>query len=252
MHVAHGPRQNSHRPSIDVLFRSAAESYGERVVAVLLSGMGGDGAAGSLLVKEHGGVSVIQDPEEAAYPSMLRQTATLARPDYVLPAGKIGALLVDLVQDASRRPAVMPVEHRHHIDPEGPLDIKHPSPYSCPECGGVLWEDEEAQLYGLRCRVGHVYSYDSLLEGQTQQIESALWAGLRALEEKAALLRKMADMSRERQQQFSPTRFELAARELETPAETLRRLVRDRRLYALPQRDDSPPTQPTDDASRAG
>src|SRR5215213_6205167 len=80
MHVNRGPRENSHRPAIDPLFRTAAETYGRTVTSVLLSGMGGDGAAGMLAVKDHGGMAVIQDPSEAQYPIMLRRAGQLSTP----------------------------------------------------------------------------------------------------------------------------------------------------------------------------
>ncbi len=61
----HGPK-----PSVDRLFKSAAERYGERLVAVIFSGMGNDGLAGARVVKERGGTVVIQDPVTASHPSM--------------------------------------------------------------------------------------------------------------------------------------------------------------------------------------
>ena len=238
MHVSRGPRENSHRPAIDPLFRSAAESYRRDVTSVLLSGMGGDGAAGMLIVKQHGGRTIIQQPDEAQYPNMLRHAAVLSPPDFEVPSEAIGPLLTKLARITVANEGVGPMQpHEHPIDPTKDLSSKHPSQFSCPECGGVLWEDMDGQIFGLRCRVGHVYSYDSLLDEQTQHIESALWAGLRALEEKAALLHKMAGNSRQRQQPFAATRFEEGARELEGPAETLRKLLEDGRLYGLPQRE---------------
>jgi two-component system chemotaxis response regulator CheB len=236
--VSRGPRENSHRPAIDVLFRSAADAYGPSVIAVLLSGVGGDGASGMYMVKQHGGTTVVQHPDEALFTMMLTQAAQLAKPDYELPVEQIGPLLAGLTRGKPPGGEMAMPSHEHRFDPTRDIADKQPSPYSCPECGGVLWEDEEGQLFSLRCRVGHVYSYDSLLAEQTHGLESALWAGLRALEEKASLLRKMAESSQARGQNFAAARFERGAREMDGPAEILRRLLDDGRLYAMPQRDE--------------
>ena len=70
-----------------------------------------------------------------------------------------------------------------------------PSAFSCPECSGVLWELREGGLVRFRCRVGHGYTMASLAEDQTDAVENALWAAMRALEEKAALSTRMSEAS---------------------------------------------------------
>lgn len=69
----------------------------------------------------------------------------------------------------------------------------NPSVFACPECHGVLWELREGNLTQFRCRVGHTYTTDSLVVELSEASEAALWAALRALEEKAAMQRRIAD-----------------------------------------------------------
>jgi two-component system chemotaxis response regulator CheB len=74
-----------------------------------------------------------------------------------------------------------------------------PSQFACPECGGVLWEIHETDMLRFRCRVGHAYTAKNLDVEQTQAVENAPWAALRALEEGASLAKRMAKSAGDRQ-----------------------------------------------------
>jgi two-component system chemotaxis response regulator CheB len=198
--------ENGHRPALDVLFRSAARTYGPRVVGVVLTGNLDDGTAGLAAIKRRGGATVVQDPQDADYPSMPESAIHNVRVDHVVPLGEIGALLDRLAREP--RPALpegyaCPIEEEPEAMGTTDRDLgeanRHGSPsgFTCPECGGTLYEKPGEGLAHFRCRTGHAYSPESLLATQSDNLEAALWAALRALEENAALARRMEKRARE-------------------------------------------------------
>jgi two-component system chemotaxis response regulator CheB len=100
-YVWRGPRENLLRPSINVLFRSAAVIYRTRVIGVVLSGSGDDGATGLWWIKRYGGIPIVQDPADAQVPAMPTSAITTVRPDYILPADTIPEFLIRLVATPS-------------------------------------------------------------------------------------------------------------------------------------------------------
>ncbi len=92
------PPVRSARPSIDVLFETAATAYGDKALAVLLTGASADGAAGLAAVKARGGLAIVEDPATAECHTMPAAGLAAAAVDYVLPLSKIGAHLVTLVE----------------------------------------------------------------------------------------------------------------------------------------------------------
>lgn len=191
-----GPRENRHRPSVDVLFRSAAETFGPRVAGVVLSGALDDGAAGLGIVKAAGGITVVQDPEDAQQPSMPRHALQGTAVDHCLPADRIGPLLGRLASGEDVAMTVPPEPRR--VPPATSAYEGPPAAFACPECNGTLWEVREGDLARYRCRVGHAYSEESLVAENGLNLERALWTALRILEERAAMLRQLADAARAR------------------------------------------------------
>ena len=198
LRVSAGPRENGHRPAIDPMFRSAARGYGPRAIAVVLSGNLDDGSAGARLVKERGGCVLAQDPADAQYSEMPRNAATLAGAHAVLPADAIAERICELVQDPIP-PEVLERSLGRDEDAEMEAAMlaldRAPTELTCPACGGSLSEQEEGSIVRFACRVGHVYSADSLVAEHGREVERALWAGLRSLEERADLYRRMARRS---------------------------------------------------------
>jgi len=239
MRVQHGPSENGVRPAVDPLFRSAARSFGPRVVGVVLTGALDDGTAGLAAVKEAGGIAVVQDPEEAFAPSMPRSAMNLVPVDHVLPLREIPVLLTTLALEEAppetRRtgPHLAPIEPDHSEAPIAWNPEDRPgrlSVYSCPECHGSLWETDDLGILRFRCRVGHVYSSQSMLAAQTDSVDRALWAALRSLEERASLTRKMADRARERQHPWVANAFDIRAREAQEHAAVVREMLVNRTM----------------------
>jgi two-component system chemotaxis response regulator CheB len=202
MHLGHGARENHHRPAIDPLFRSAARAYGRRVVGVILTGGLHDGVAGLLAIRSAGGVSIVQDPEEAAVADMPRNASAIAGADYLLPLAEIPDALARLVREpigAEGVPTMAdPIEHmpdRITRDMAAQQDGARRGKLTvltCPECGGAMWQVDEHALTRFRCHVGHAYYGEGLLAEQSAILEAALWTAVRTFKEKTILARQLA------------------------------------------------------------
>ncbi len=232
LRLTRGPAENGHRPAIDPLFRSVARAYGRRAIGVVLSGSRDDGTAGLGTIAARGGTTVVQDPADALYPWMPRSALESLTPDHVLPAVKLGGLLAELT--AVALPELSSPDEDPLLEAEvamsglGPVTTEDmpvsPAGYGCPACGGSLFELGGGPIPRFRCRIGHAWSPESLLEEQAIALEGALWMALRALEEKSALSRRMAD-ERFRQNTTTGSRFRAIAEDAEAAGATLRRLV---------------------------
>ncbi len=235
--IQHGPTENGVRPAIDPLFRSAAHEYGSRVVGVVLTGSLDDGTAGLAAVKNAGGVAIVQEPGEAFAPSMPRSAMEYVQVDHVLPLREIGGLLSSLAREHAEDGSTAASSHLGQMEPDladpeiAVREADRPgrvSVFSCPECNGTLWETDDEGILRFRCRVGHVYSQDSMLAAQTDSVDRALWAALRSLEERAALTRRMANRARARRQGFVAHAFSERARVAQDHANVVRDLLRNR------------------------
>jgi len=205
--LSRGPKENRFRPAIDVLFRSAAHSYAERVIGVVLTGSLDDGAAGLYAIKERGGIAVVQDPADALHPSMPRAAIKVVKVDHCVPIVEMGALLAHLVNKAIPVQEVNPVSEKMDIEVGiaredngmdiGIMKLGELSPYTCPECHGVLMQLKEGSLLRFRCHTGHAYSLNTLLAEVTQSIEESLWDGIRTIEESEILMLHTAKHLRE-------------------------------------------------------
>lgn len=237
--VVRGPRENRWRPAIDPLFRSAAAAYSTRVIGVVLTGLLDDGTAGMLAVKQCGGIAVVQDPKDALYPDMPRSVLERVEVDHAVPIAEMGDLIAKLVQQPAPPPPEIPRDILAEVrlmtsplDSSAAPDRKDNAeglvPLSCPECGGPLHTAGNNPMDRYRCEVGHSYTATSLLEDQSEAVERALWAAARILEERVALLKRMAADSGLRGHHRSAANYTDRAWEAGDHARVIRRLLTDR------------------------
>jgi two-component system chemotaxis response regulator CheB len=194
-----GTRENHSRPAINRLFRSAATAHGSSVVAVVLTGMLDDGAVGAAAVRRCGGVVLVQDPADAAFPAMPENAIRAAAPDEILPLGDLPSAIVRRVaEEVAPVPVPPDLAVEAELDRSGRIDasalgaIAEQSPLSCPECGGPTWALGTPRAASYRCYLGHATSAHTLLAMKGAEVERSLWAALRALEERAATYGRLA------------------------------------------------------------
>ncbi len=233
--IIRGPKENRHRPAVDPLFRSAAHVYGPRVVGAVLTGALDDGTAGLLAVKRRGGIAVVQDPRTALYPSMPHSALEHVEVDYTVPLAEIGGLLKRLAHEQAEEEGAYPVSEDTEMETKlAAMDMNvlnsdnragTPSAFSCPDCGGVLWELHDGKLLRFRCRVGHAFSIDSIVAAQTEQIEEALWAALKTLEESASLSQRLMKKAHQNGQEWLARNFEEKLQDAEHHAAAIKQIL---------------------------
>jgi two-component system, chemotaxis family, protein-glutamate methylesterase/glutaminase len=237
LRVTKGPRENRFRPAIDPLFRSAAVSYNNRVIGIVLSGALDDGSAGLWAIKQAGGLAVVQDPQDAEVPSMPEAAMRAVQADHILPVDEMGALVTRLVQEVVERetPASTNGEPKTEKEIKVAMDedrtnynlqeLGELSIYTCPECHGVLTSIREGKLVRFRCHTGHAFSADTLLAAISEQIEDNLWSAIRIVQENVFLLNHMGDHFAEHNQPKVAALYFKKAKEARQRAEYLKNLV---------------------------
>jgi two-component system chemotaxis response regulator CheB len=228
--VRHGPRENRFRPAVDPLFRSAAASHGERVVAIVLSGSLDDGTHGLAVVKNRGGIAIVQSEEDALVPHMPVSAAHAVAVDYVLPAAEMARVIAGLVgkppQNAARRTVPRSTAKKAADDPPPPGDpTETPTVFTCPDCGGALWELEDHDTLRYRCHVGHGITSEGLAQAQMDGLEESLWRAARALAEHAELRRRMASRARRGTLSALADAWDTDAGESERRSDEIKRLL---------------------------
>ncbi len=202
--VTRGPKENRFRPAVDPLFRSAAYSYSNRVIGVVLTGALDDGTAGLWTIKHYGGIAVVQDPNDAEVPSMPENAIREVAVDHIVPLRVMTSLLVDLSQEEVEvNKGVMKIDEKTKVEIKiaendsafdaGIMEFGSLTPFTCPECHGVLSTLKDGDRVRYRCHTGHAHSADSLLTSITENIEDSLYSAMRGVEESMMLLNHMGD-----------------------------------------------------------
>jgi two-component system, chemotaxis family, protein-glutamate methylesterase/glutaminase len=208
--VTHGPKENRFRPAVDPLFRSAAYSYGSRVIGVILSGALDDGTAGLWTIKHYGGTAIVQDPRDAEVPSMPENAMREVSIDHCVEISQLPDLLVRLSTEPITNNVVVMKDEQTKKEiqiaaedsgmKKGIMNFGELTPYTCPECHGVLSKLHNDNIVRYRCHTGHAYSADALITSITEKIEDNLYSAIRGMDESIILLNHLGDHSAEANQ----------------------------------------------------
>jgi two-component system, chemotaxis family, protein-glutamate methylesterase/glutaminase len=242
-----GPAENRWRPSIDALFRSVAASYNSRSIGIILSGLMQDGTSGMIAIQKSGGTCIVQDPKEAEFPDMPLSVINNLKPDYCLSLRDMGVVLKEKTSNGTPPPFEVPapirleaaIAERVAIDIDNLKKIGENSLFSCPDCGGGLWEiHDNENLSRYRCHTGHVYTQDELSLKQAQSLENTLWIALRILEERKQLMEKIAKEEFQKGWERSAANKKEKARELEVHIDRLKEFLfnTNEHLVSIPGR----------------
>ena len=204
--LGHGPTENRWRPSIDVLFRSAAAAYDSHVTGIILTGLLDDGTSGMWAIKRTGGTLIVQDPNEAEYPDMPLSVLNRMEADHCISLSEMGSVLDKIIHTkeflSDPIPADILAEAEIAERMISGIDVVQPlgnnSVYTCPDCGGVLFNVKNGKIDRYRCHTGHTYSEKDLEVKQAENLEAALWVALRMMEERKNLIKKLEEQTRGR------------------------------------------------------
>jgi two-component system chemotaxis response regulator CheB len=242
--LSHGPREHHTRPAIDPLFISASRSFGAGTIGIVLSGALSDGAAGSLAIKSRGGRLIVQDPKEALNPGMPKSALQSVDADAVLPANDIADAVSNMiaVAEIAVRGKTMVIDQegmtvahiredfqeQEHDQRAGKL-----TPFTCPDCGGTLWQSTPDDLLNFRCHVGHAWSWEALVGQKSDELETALWASVRLMVERATLNRQVSARANREGNIRQSERFKEQADRDEEYASLIRKLLESFENYPV-------------------
>ena len=231
--LIHGVHENRWRPSVDVLFRSAAAAYGSRVTGVVLSGLMDDGTSGMSAIRRSGGTCIVQEPQEAEFMDMPISVLSNMEVDNRVPVADIGYIIADNLHKPQPTLQQIPKEilieaaitERMTSNIEDMKQIAEHSNYTWPDCGGGLWKINNEAPPRYRCHTGHVYSENILLEKQSEQLEESLWVCIRMMEERRNVLQNIGWKDKEAGDLGSSYRYQQKADDLNVHISRLKELL---------------------------
>jgi two-component system chemotaxis response regulator CheB len=205
------------------MLRSLAVCCAARTIGVVMTGTMSDGAAGLWALKECGGVTVIQDPADAAYPEMPQAALGRSHPDHIAPLSEIPMLLLKLVQQRRGEPKPVPerwkveveIAKSGHATMEQMDRIGRRSVFTCPDCGGVMWEIHNGDLTRFRCHVGHAYSAELMDSAIGHVLQDRMASTLRTLQERLALARQLETQATKTGWEYEAKSWRRKAQQLE-------------------------------------
>jgi two-component system chemotaxis response regulator CheB len=230
--LGRGPRENMARPAIDPLFRSVGISFGARAIAVVLTGLLNDGAAGLADVKRCGGITVVQNPADAVASDMPWGALSASDVDYRAPLSDMAGLLAKLANEEAGPAVVIPTDIKmeaqialgRRSDSGITAQFADPVPLSCPACSGVLSQVKRSPLR-FRCQVGHSYTSEALSTETEGTLDEAVRVALRIIEERAVLTEKMADDARRSGRDAAANSYDQRVTESRAYADILRQAI---------------------------
>jgi len=201
------------RPAVDPLFRSAALTYGADVIGVILTGNLDNGTAGLLAIKDCGGITIVQNPNEALAPSMPLNALQHVAIDHCLALDEIGPFLMTATAPEAGDPDPPPLSADNNsskrllmienefadasrVSHDRLEEIGIASTSTCPECRSVLYKIRDERALRFRCQLGHGFSAKTLLQDLAAAREDTLWSAVRAVFEEAELARCLVQDSR--------------------------------------------------------
>jgi two-component system chemotaxis response regulator CheB len=252
--VTHGPKENRFRPAIDPLFRSAAYEFGNRVIGVILTGGLDDGSAGLWSVKHFGGLTIVQDPLNAEVSSMPANAIEKVEVDYVVALSEIPELILrlsnqetpkikEVMKDDQTKKEIEIAAEKRAME-KGNLIFPELTPYTCPECHGVLSRLHNGKIIRYRCHTGHAYSADALIVALTEKIEDGLYNAIRGMDETVMLLNHLGDHYAEINQPKLAATYFRKAKEADDRSELVRKAAYSHELLSVEKLRDETETSP--------